>query len=95
MYRSKEKKCDMRPTARILLLIILRRSARSRSTDTALAPADPLGRPSISSSCVHIFSTAARGSRMPSRPHNQITWVLGRYTSGIEKTRRTHILYPI
>ena len=56
---SKRERCDMRPPAKILFLITLRLSARSRSTAAALAPADPPRRPSISSSCVHVFSTAA------------------------------------
>ena len=57
-HRSKEKKCAIRPTASILFLITLRRSAISRSTGAVLADADP-PELSISSSCVHILSTAA------------------------------------
>ena len=59
-HRSRENMCEMRPTARILFLITLRRSALSRSTGTTLG-----GGPSalsLSSSSVHMLSTAANMS---------------------------------
>lgn len=57
-YRSTENICEMRPTARILFLITLRRSALSRSAVVTTLD-DGISALSLSSSCVHILSTAA------------------------------------
>ena len=59
-HRSRENMCEMRPTARILFLITLRRSALSRSTGTTLGGGPSA--PSLSSSSVHMLSTAANMS---------------------------------
>jgi len=52
--------CEMRPTARILFLITLRRSALSRSAGATVAGASSAL--SLSSSSVHMLSTAANMS---------------------------------
>jgi hypothetical protein len=59
-HRSRENMCERRPTARILFLITLRRSALSRSTGTMVGGGSSAL--SLSSSWVHILSTAANMS---------------------------------
>ena len=59
-HRSRENMCEMRPTARILFLITLRRSALSRSAGATVAGASSAL--SLSSSSVHMLSTAANMS---------------------------------
>lgn len=56
--RSTEKTRAIRPTARILLLTILRRSAESEVGDTGVTTTDSSSELSMSSSREHVFSTA-------------------------------------
>ena len=56
--RSTEKTRAIRPTARILLLTILRRSAASGDGDSGGTTTDSSSELSMSSSCEHVFSTA-------------------------------------
>jgi hypothetical protein len=57
-HRSTEKTRAIRPTARILLLTTLRRSAESEVGDVGGTTADSSSELSMSSSCEHVFNTA-------------------------------------
>ena len=78
-HRSTENTRAIRPTARILLLTILRRSTASAGGDVGGMTTDSSSELSMSSSCEHVFSTAQsisvtyiEGSRQLTRPQRTV-----------------------
>jgi hypothetical protein len=86
--RSTEKTRAIRPTARILLLTILRRSAASGDGGSGGRTTDSSSELSMSSSCEHVFSTATSISVTCSENSRELAMLQQKSLKGAHSSRQ-------